>query len=193
VKAAGRQTGVYYGRWLLRNQKPLPLAGERNRARCAVAARRREDLLANTIAANLQIRHAFFFRKRNCTRQRFLWYCACTFSSTVHTIVQYTIRSVYFCTRSRGARKSRSILVRPNKSAGPTSFRPHFTYTYIYIHIYIYFGISACSVPGPRPKQNPFSNFILYLFCSDFRKINGRIKFFKKCTSDVVPHGGRSS
>jgi hypothetical protein len=34
-------------------------------------------------------------------------------------------------------------------------------------------------------------NFFLYLFCHDFRKINGRIKIFEKCTSGVVPHGGR--
>jgi hypothetical protein len=33
----------------------------------------------------------------------------------------------------------------------------------------------------------------LHLFCHDFRKINGRIKIFKKCTSGAVPHGGRSS
>jgi hypothetical protein len=32
----------------------------------------------------------------------------------------------------------------------------------------------------------------LYLFCHDFRKINDRIKIFAKCTSGVVPHGGRS-
>jgi hypothetical protein len=33
----------------------------------------------------------------------------------------------------------------------------------------------------------------LYLFWLDFRKINGRIKFFEKFTSGAVPHGGRSS
>jgi hypothetical protein len=31
----------------------------------------------------------------------------------------------------------------------------------------------------------------LYLICHDFRKINGRIKIFEKCTSGAVPHGGR--
>jgi hypothetical protein len=34
------------------------------------------------------------------------------------------------------------------------------------------------------------SGIFLYLFCLDFRKINGRIKNFEKCTSVVVPHGG---
>jgi hypothetical protein len=31
----------------------------------------------------------------------------------------------------------------------------------------------------------------LYLFCYDFRKINGRIKIFEKCTSGAVSHDGR--
>jgi hypothetical protein len=30
--------------------------------------------------------------------------------------------------------------------------------------------------------------FFIYLYCHDFRKINGRIKIFEKCTSGVVPH-----
>jgi hypothetical protein len=39
--------------------------------------------------------------------------------------------------------------------------------------------------------QTPKTRNFLYLFCHDFRKINGRIKIFEKCTSGVVPHGGR--
>jgi hypothetical protein len=41
-------------------------------------------------------------------------------------------------------------------------------------------------------KQPPHTHIIfLYLICHDFRKINGRIKIFEKCTSGVVAHGGR--
>jgi hypothetical protein len=39
--------------------------------------------------------------------------------------------------------------------------------------------------------SNAFGEFFLYLLCHDFRKINGRIKIFEKCTSDTVPYGGR--
>jgi hypothetical protein len=33
--------------------------------------------------------------------------------------------------------------------------------------------------------------FYIYLICHDFRKINGRIKIFEKCTPVAAPHGGR--
>jgi hypothetical protein len=33
----------------------------------------------------------------------------------------------------------------------------------------------------------------IYLICHDFRKINGRIKIFDKCTSGAVAHGAWSS
>jgi hypothetical protein len=33
--------------------------------------------------------------------------------------------------------------------------------------------------------------FFYIYFCHNFRKINGRIKIFEKCTSGAVPHGGR--
>jgi hypothetical protein len=36
------------------------------------------------------------------------------------------------------------------------------------------------------------ARIFLYLFCHDFRKINGRIKIFEKCTSAAVPHGVKS-
>jgi hypothetical protein len=57
-------------------------------------------------------------------------------------------------------------------------------------------------IPGPlfktegkgREGIHPFD--FLYLFCHDFRKINGRIKIFEKCTSSVdyaaAPHGVKS-
>jgi hypothetical protein len=43
---------------------------------------------------------------------------------------------------------------------------------------------------SPRPIATKRYNF-LYLICHDFRKINGPIKFFDKCASGTVPHGGR--
>jgi hypothetical protein len=47
------------------------------------------------------------------------------------------------------------------------------------------------SVRSPIVFAYSFLEFFLYLFCLDFRKINGRIKNFEKYTSGVVPHGGR--
>jgi hypothetical protein len=42
---------------------------------------------------------------------------------------------------------------------------------------------------GARGRKRIF----LYLFRHDFRKINGRIKIFEKCTSGAAPYGGRRS
>jgi hypothetical protein len=53
----------------------------------------------------------------------------------------------------------------------------------IYLFISLFEWISFFS----RGKVQIF----LYLICHDFRKIIGRIKIFKKCTSDAAAHGVR--
>jgi hypothetical protein len=40
-------------------------------------------------------------------------------------------------------------------------------------------------------RDRAWVEFFLYLICQDFRKINGRIKIFDKCTFGAIPHGGR--
>jgi hypothetical protein len=47
-----------------------------------------------------------------------------------------------------------------------------------------------CLGRGPLiPMQ--IREFFIYLICHDFQKINGQIKILDKCTSGVVPYGGR--
>jgi hypothetical protein len=64
----------------------------------------------------------------------------------------------------------------------------------------IVLGSCSCRVKkscfGPAHGPGAFwpsivLGIFLYLICHDFRKINGRIKIFEKCTSGAVPHGGR--
>jgi hypothetical protein len=43
-----------------------------------------------------------------------------------------------------------------------------------------------------RNFSSGFVKFFIYLFCFDFRKINGRTKNFEKYASGAIPHGGRS-